>query len=88
MCNITIPNNMLDGDLNVTVDEEQPMYSAAPLNNGTQPSLYFTYNNTFPHEVEITGTTVIPEFPTLAIAPMLIATLFMTLVQLKKKHNK
>jgi outer membrane protein assembly factor BamB len=88
MCNITIPNDMLDGELNVTVDGEQPLYSAAPLNNGTHTSLYFTYNNTMPHAVEITGTTVIPEFPIIAALPMLITTLFMTLVQLKRKHNK
>jgi len=87
MCNITIPNDMLDGELNVTVDGGQPLYSAAPLNNGTHTSLYFTYNNSFPHAVEITGTTVIPELPILAL-PMLIATLFMALVQVKRKRNK
>jgi hypothetical protein len=79
---------MLDGDLNVTVDGAQPLYSAPPLNNGTHTSLYFTYNNTIPHTVEITGTTVIPEFPTITILPMLIATLLATLVQLKRKHKK
>jgi len=88
MCNITIPNVMLDGELNVTVDGGQPLYSAAPLNNGTHTSLYFTYNNTFPHTVEITGTTVIPEFPIMAVTPMLITTLLMTLVQLKRKRRK
>jgi outer membrane protein assembly factor BamB len=88
MCNITIPNDMLDGELNVTVDGEQPLYSAAPLNNGTHTSLYFTYNNTIPHAVEITGTTVIPEFPIVTALPMLITTLLATLVQLKRKRNK
>jgi outer membrane protein assembly factor BamB len=88
MCNVTIPNDMLDGGLNVTVDGGQPLYSAGPLNNGTHTSLYFTYNNTIPHVVEITGTTFVPEFPIITIAPMLITTLFMTLVQLKRKHNK
>jgi outer membrane protein assembly factor BamB len=88
MCNITIPNDMLDGELNVTIDGGQPLYSAAPLNNGTHTSLYFTYNNTLPHVVEITGTTVIPEFPIIATLPMLITTLLATLVQLKRKRNK
>jgi outer membrane protein assembly factor BamB len=88
MCNITIPNDMLDGELNVTVDGGQPLYSAQPLNNGTHTSLYFTYNNTFLHAVEITGTTVIPEFPTITILPMLITTLLATLVQLKRKHKE
>jgi len=88
MCNITIPNDMLDGELNVTIDGGQPLYSAAPLNNGTHTSLYFTYNNTLPHVVKITGTTVIPEFPIIATLPMLITTLLATLVQLKRKRNK
>jgi hypothetical protein len=88
MSNITIPNAMLSGPFNVTVDGEQPVYLAPTTNNGTHTSLYFTYNGTIPHIVEITGTTFIPEFPTITIVPMLITTLFMTLVQLKRKRNK
>ena len=88
MSNITIPNTMLSGPFNVTVDGEQPLYLAPATNNGTHTSLYFTYNGTIPHTVEITGTTFIPEFPIIAIAPMLITTLFMALVQLKRKRNK
>jgi len=87
MCNITIPNIMLSGVLNVTVDGAQPLYSAPPLNNGTHTSLYFTYNSTS-HAVEITGTNYIPEFQTFFILPMLITTLLATLVQLKRKRNK
>ena len=88
MCNITIPNDMLDGELNVTVDAGQPLYSAPPLSNGTHTSLYFTYNNTFAHAVEIVGTTFIPEFPTITVLPMLITTLLATFVQLKRKRNR
>jgi outer membrane protein assembly factor BamB len=88
MCNITLPEAMLGGPFNVTVDGEQPVYIEEPTSNGTHTSLYFTYNGTIPHTVEITGTTVIPEFPTIAILPMLITTLFMTIVQLKRKRKK
>jgi len=88
MCNITIPNDMLSGELNVTVDGGPPLYLAPPLNNGTHTSLYFTYNNTSPHAVEITGTNYIPEFPTITILPMLLTTFLITLVQLKRKLNK
>jgi outer membrane protein assembly factor BamB len=88
MCNITLPDDMLSGPFNVTVDGEQPFYLAPTTSNGTHTSLYFTYNGTIPHTVEITGTNVIPEFPTIAILPMLIATLSITLVQLKRKRNK
>jgi outer membrane protein assembly factor BamB len=87
MCNITIPNDMLSGVFNVTVDGAQPLYSAPPLNNGTHTSLYFTYNSTS-HAVQITGTNYIPEFPTITILPMLITTLSITLVHLKRKRNK
>lgn len=88
MCNVTIPNDMLDGSYNVTVDGEQPLYMAPPVNDGDRTSLYFTYNITSPHTIEITGTTYIPEFPTITIAPMLITTLFVTLVLLKRKCDK
>jgi len=88
MCNITIPNDMLSGELNVTVDGGPPLYSALPLNNGTHTSLYFTYNHTSAHAIEISGTTFIPEFPTTAILPLLITTFLVTLVQLKRKRNK
>jgi outer membrane protein assembly factor BamB len=88
MCNITLPDTMLSGPFNVTVDGEQPVYMTQPASNGTHTSLYFTYNDTIPHTVEITGTNVIPEFPATAVLPMLITTLLMTLVQVKRKHNK
>jgi outer membrane protein assembly factor BamB len=88
MCNVTVPNDMLGGVFNVTVDGEQPLYSALPLNDGTHTSLYFTYNITAPHTIEIAGTTFIPEFPIITVLPMLITTLFMTLVQFKRKRDK
>jgi outer membrane protein assembly factor BamB len=86
MCNITIPNDMLSGLLEVTVDGEPPDYLATQTNS-THASLYFTYNSTS-HAVKITGTNFIPEFPTIATLPMLITTLLMTLVQLKRKRSK
>jgi outer membrane protein assembly factor BamB len=88
MCNITLPDAMLSGPFNVTVDGEQPVYMAEPASNGTHTSLYFTYNGTIPQTIEITGTNVISEFPTIAILPILITTLFVTIVQLKRKRNK
>jgi hypothetical protein len=61
---------------------------AEPASNGTHTSLYFTYNGTIPQTIEITGTNVISEFPTIAILPILITTLFVTILQLKRKRNK
>lgn len=88
MCNATIPNDMLDGVLTVTVDGEQPLSSAPPLNNGTHTSISFTYNNTFPHAVEISGTTFIPEFPATVILPTLITTLFIAIICIRSKHAR
>ncbi len=88
MCNITVPNDMLGGEFNVTVDGRPPQYLAPPLSNDTYTSLYFTYNTTFSHAVEITGTNYIPEFPTTVILPLLITTFLITLVQFRRKRNK
>ena len=84
MSNITIPNDMLDGVFNVTIDGGQPSYSAPPLNNGTHTSLYFTYNNTIQHLIEITGTTFIPEFHPIVVIPLMAAVFFVVLLKSKK----
>jgi hypothetical protein len=84
MSNITIPNDMLNGVFNVTVDGGQPSYSAPPLNNGTHTSLYFTYNNTIQHLIEITGTTFIPEFHPIVVIPLMAAVFFVVLLKSKK----
>jgi hypothetical protein len=89
VCNITLPDQMVSGPFNITVGGEQPLYVAQPTSNGTHTSLYFTYNQTTtPQAVEITGTTFIPEFQVTFTLPMLLTALFMTLVLLKRKHNK
>jgi len=85
MCNITIPNDMLDGEYNVTVDGEQPLYLASPLNNGTHTSLYFTYNTTSTHAIEITGTTFVPEFQPITIATLFLAVSFAIALSRSKK---
>ena len=67
MSNITIPNALLGGPYTVTVDGGLPLYSAAPVDNGTHTSLYFTYLHSV-HRIEIIGTTVLPQLePTVSI---------------------
>lgn len=88
MCNITIPNDMLRGELNATVDGGPPIYMETSAVNSTHTYLYFTYNNTSAHAIEISGTTFVPEFPAIAILPLLITTFLVTLVQLKRRRNK
>jgi outer membrane protein assembly factor BamB len=84
MCNITVPNGMLGGPYNITVDGSESLYSAPPTGDGTHTSLYFTYNSTSPHVIEITGTTFIPEFQPMIIAPLVITVLFAVSLKSRK----
>jgi hypothetical protein len=85
--NITIPNEMLGGPYTVTVDGGLPMYRASDVDNGTHTSLYFTYFQSV-HTVVITGTTVIPEFPSAIVLPLLIAISLIAVAIAKKKLPK
>jgi len=87
MSNITIPNAMLGGPYAVTVDGGLPQYQAPPLDNGTHTSLYFTYMHSS-HTVEIEGTTVVPEFPSAIILPLLITMSLIAVALAKKKLPK
>jgi len=73
MSNITIPNEMLGGPYTVTIDGAAPT-TIDEYDNGTHTTLYFTYLHIAhdSHTIEITGTTVIPEFPSIIILPLLI----------------
>jgi outer membrane protein assembly factor BamB len=89
MCNVTIPNYMLDGELNVTVDGGSPLYSAPPLNNGTHTSLYFTYgNSTTLHLIGITGTTFIPEFPSVLAPVLFMSVTIIGVIVYTRRHKK
>ena len=86
MSNITIPNAMLGGPYIVTVDGGLPQYSAPPIDNGTHTSLFFTYLHSV-HTVEIEGTTVIPETPSVLVLPLFaIATLLVAIFYKKRRH--
>jgi len=84
MSNITIPNAMLGGPYIVTVDGGLPQYQAPPVDNGTHTSLYFTYMHSS-HTVEIIGTTVVPEFPSAIILPLLVTISLIAVALAKKK---
>jgi outer membrane protein assembly factor BamB len=87
MSNITIPNAMLGGTYTVTVDGGLPQYQAPPVDNGTHTSLYFTYMHSS-HTVEIEGTTVVPEFPSAIILPLLVTISLIAVALAKKKLPK
>jgi hypothetical protein len=87
MSNITIPNLMLGGPYTVTVDGGLPQFSAPPVDNGTHTSLYFTYLQSS-HTIEITGTTAIPEFPSVIILPLIVLIFLIVITAGKKKMLK
>jgi hypothetical protein len=83
--NITIPNEMLGGPYTVTVDGILPLDPPGVVTstNGTHTSLYFAYMQSS-HAIEITGTTVIAEFPSTIILPLLIAMSLVAVIAAKK----
>jgi len=85
-CNITIPNEMLGGPYTVRIDGA--LVSHTLVNTMTHSSLYFAYfhADSNAHIVEITGTTVIPEFPAPAAILMTLMTAALAAAMLARKR--
>ena len=82
-CNITIPTDLMRGEpwlilINDTLTPETIIIDG----NGTHTFLYFTY----PHNahIEISGTWVVPEFPTTLLLPLLIIVTLAAVILRKK----
>jgi len=71
-CNVTIPVELLDGGFLVLIDGVRSGFTLTV--NATHSFLYLTYGGGI-HEVEIIGTTVIPEFPATPIYVIAVATI-------------
>ncbi len=75
LCNVTIPLTLMwcdqPEDWQVTVGDSSPAYFPTSTDNGTHTFLYFTYNHST-HNVKITSTYVIPEFPVTIVLPLFI----------------
>ncbi|MBS7633589.1 PQQ-like beta-propeller repeat protein [Candidatus Bathyarchaeota archaeon] len=86
--NITLPNEMLGGPYTVKIGGG--LVSHTPVNNGTHSSLYFNYYHADknPLTVEITGTTVIPEFPQALIPTLLMVFATAAMAALRRKPEK
>lgn len=84
---ITLPNEMLGGPYNITVDGAPVTISTGT--NGTHTTLSFNYLHLAhgSHSVEITGTNAIPEFPTYALLPLLIVTTLSVVLVLRRKRT-
>ena len=71
---ICIPKELINGSYVVTFDGEvvaEPLSRTLPSSNDTYTYLYISYTHS-QHLIEITGTTAIPEFPTLVITALIL----------------
>jgi len=84
MSNITIPDEMLGGPYFVRINGGIPSPQPVVVNNGTHSSIYFTYFQSI-NNIEITGTTVIPEFLPTIILPLLAMLSLIAVFLAKKK---
>jgi hypothetical protein len=81
-CNVTIPKALLGGSFTVLVDGST--VTPTQTSNATCTSLYITYTQAN-HKIQITGTTIIPEFPSNMILATLMIASAATMIYLKKK---
>lgn len=89
-CNITIPTDLIWGELSVYKDENLMIKDVdyTQANNGTHHILKIIYTHST-HIIEIRGTEAIPELPSLIIIPPLIAaTLVAAAIFRRKRYNK
>ena len=85
-CNITIPIELLGGPYTVKLDNTTILENYGAPTNGTYTFIYITYNHSA-HTIEIIGTTVVPEYPTITISTILLI-LTLLIATFTKKRNK
>ena len=88
MSGITVPNEMLGGPYTVTVDGGE--VSTIEYDNGTHTTINFTYLQLSQdaHTIEVTGSSVVPEFPQFLMLTMLMAGLATVILAKKKMFRK
>ena len=82
-CNVTIPKELLGGPY-VCLLDGSPV-TVIETSNSTHASLYFSYTQS--GHVEITGTTVIPEFPTTITTLLLLAVISLALLLCRRTQS-
>jgi parallel beta-helix repeat protein len=86
-CNITIPRILLEGNpYTILIDGVAPVPEPIVTFNDTHAFICFTYSHST-RGITITGTTTVPEFPTLILPPILVA-LALLLVFTRDKTRK
>jgi parallel beta-helix repeat protein len=87
-CRICIPKELINGSYVVTFDGEaitEPLSRILPSSNDTYTYLYISYTHS-QHLIEITGTTAIPEFPTLVITALILIYGLLTAAACRRKR--
>ena len=84
VCNITFPTQLLGGQYAVLMDGSPQ--SVTVTSNATYASIYFTYSHST-HNVEIIGTTAVPEFPTMTANILVLSVLTLMLLFTKRSHR-
>jgi regulation of enolase protein 1 (concanavalin A-like superfamily) len=83
VCNVTIPTQLLGGTFTVLIDGSP--HPATVTSDATHTSIFFTYSHST-HQVQVIGTSVVPEFPTMAANVLVLAVLALVLL-LAKSHS-
>lgn len=85
---ICIPKELINGSYVVTFDGEviaEPLSRILPSSNDTYTYLYISYTHS-QHIIEITGTTAIPEFPTLVMTALILIYGLLTAAACRRKR--
>jgi parallel beta-helix repeat protein len=87
-CNVSFPSAMLDGPFTVKLDGSVLTQNVGYTQtfNGTHYLFQISYTHST-HKIEIIGTTVIPEFPTIVCILLLLTLLTITFLHIKRKHT-
>jgi len=88
-CRICIPKALINGSYVVKFNEEfitYPQVRELPCSNETHQYLYINYTHS-EHTIEISGTTTIPEFPSLILLPLFAIAMLLTAVFRKRKQS-
>lgn len=86
--NITIPTVLLSDPWDILQDGTDVTSKAAIIENQTHATIYLSYNHSS-HNVQIIGTHIIPEYPTLSIlVPAMLFASTLAELATKKIRNK
>jgi len=85
-CNVSFPKDLLGGPFTIRVNGSPPDTFGETSNGET--SLHFTFNFGSTCNVEMIGTTVIPEFQSIVLPLLMALTLFAIILQKMKQNLK